>query len=157
MKPTAAFGIVVAALMATSGTGTASSDDRRAYELVAHLTPSALPHRPFDVRSGAKGTFRASLWPFKDDWLQARLYLAAERLTGPVHQAHIHTGTPGRDGPVLLTLCTRGRCNLYGGFRAYPTALVLTIKALGAYVDVHTKRNPRGELRGQIEIRRYGS
>ncbi len=32
-----------------------------------------------------------------------------------------------------------------------------TMELLGAYVDVHTKRNPRGELRGQIELRRSGS
>ena len=38
------------------------------------------------------------------------------------------------------------------GFRAYPAGTVETIRTLGGYVDVHTKRNPRGELRGQIEI-----
>ena len=77
--------------------------------------------------------------------------MTTRRLTGPALTAHIHTGTPGRDGPVLLVLCNGGRCNLAGAFfQAYPKSLLRTMRLLGAYVDVHTKRNPRGELRGQI-------
>ena len=80
-----------------------------------------------------------------------RYSLTARRLTGRALTAHIHTGTPGRDGPVLLVLCNGGRCNLSGALlQAYPKSLLRTMRLLGAYVDVHTKRNPRGELRGQI-------
>jgi len=58
---------------------------------------------------------------------------------------------------VLLTICDSGRCQLAGGKQLIlPAATIAswieTITLLGAYVDVHTKRNPRGELRGQIEI-----
>ena len=54
---------------------------------------------------------------------------------------------------MLVGLCARRRCNVsrasYGGL---PADLVQTMRTLGAYVDVHTKRNRRGELRGQIVI-----
>jgi hypothetical protein len=97
--------------------------------------------------------FSGSFWPSKEGWEIAHYSLTTRRLTGRALTAHIHTGAPGRTGPVLFTLCDRGRCNLSGAsVHAYPAGFVKTMRILGAYVDVHTKRNPRGELRGQIAI-----
>ena len=50
-----------------------------------------------------------------------------------------------------MTLCDSHRCNVSRkSFTGLPAGLLRTMRLLGAYVDVHTKRNPRGELRGQI-------
>jgi hypothetical protein len=123
-------------------------------QLTARLAPGELTRAPVGVHTGASGTFRATFWPFGDGFEQAHYWLSTRRLTGPALSAHIHTGAPGKNGPVLLTLCTGGRCNLSGGgFHAYPTGFVKTMRILGAYVDVHTAKNPRGELRGQIIVR----
>ena len=126
------------------------------------MSPALVIPRPHGVRAGAKGSFSASFWRVQAGWHSVRFRLTTSRLTGSVFTAHIHTGAPGKTGPVLLTLCEQWPCAWGGsGVRIVPSATVEswveTMMLLGAYVDVHTKRNPRGELRGQVEIRRYGS
>jgi hypothetical protein len=114
---------------------------------------------PAGVPAGARGSFSGRFWPYGKGWSSARFTLSTRRLTSPALNAHIHTGAPGRNGPVLVTLCAHGRCNLSGSsFRVYDEGtiegMINTMRLLGAYVDVHTKQNPQGELRGQIEIRK---
>ncbi|OUS77049.1 CHRD domain-containing protein [Paenibacillus sp. MY03] len=84
-----------------------------------------------------------------------------------VTQAHIHLGRPGQNGPVVAFLfgpnrqgvsfrrgVIRGtlRSNdLVGPLRGQSIrALVREIERGNAYVNVHTVRNPDGEIRGQI-------
>lgn len=137
-------------VLAATGQG---SDNSPAVSLSAQLVPGELTHKPGGVHRGARGRFSASFWPSGTNGEAAHYSLSTRRLTGPALTAHIHTGTPGRDGPVLLVLCNGGRCNLSRAlFQAYPKSLLRTLQLLGAYVDVHTKRNPRGELRGQIVL-----
>jgi hypothetical protein len=124
-----------------------------AAQLSAHLEPGLVVVKPTGVRPGARGTFTASFWPYGAGLDQARWSLSTMGLSGPALKAHIHTGRPGQNGPVLLELCRGGRCNLSGtSFHALPMGFVKTIRLRGAYVDVHTAINPRGELRGQIVI-----
>jgi len=118
------------------------------------MKPSLVTPRPQGTRAGATGRFSASFWRFSEGWHSARFQLTTSRLTGPILEAHIHTGSKGRNGPVLVSL-SAGRYRLDGGgVLLLPSATVWSwvesMKLLGAYVDVHTKRNPRGELRGQI-------
>jgi CHRD domain len=78
-----------------------------------------------------------------------RWRLTFSRLTGRAVAAHIHTGARGRSGPVVVPLC--GPCRT--GVRRTVTlqASVLTALEAGrAYVNIHTRRNPAGEIRGQI-------
>ena len=148
----ATVAIALTGLLVLTNMCQASSTPRHIV-LTARLTPTELTHRPLGVRIGARGTFSGSFWPFGAGWESAHYWLSTRRLTGPALTAHIHTGVPGRNGPVLLTLCEGGRCNLSGAFfYAYPVGYIKTMRILGAYVDVHTKRNPRGELRGQIVL-----
>ncbi len=75
--------------------------------------------------------------------------LRFSRLTGPVSAAHIHIGRVGRAGPVAVSLC--GPCR--NGRRGTATLTAANLAALAAgraYVNVHTARNPGGEIRGQI-------
>ncbi len=70
-------------------------------------------------------------------------------LTGRAAAAHIHIGQRGKAGPVAVTLC--GPCRNGARGTAKLTAAVLTALENGrAYVNVHTKQNPAGEIRGQI-------
>ena len=71
------------------------------------------------------------------------------RLTGRALAAHIHVGARGQAGRVAVPLC--GPCR--SGARGEATVSGATLAALEAgraYVNVHTRRNPAGEIRGQI-------
>ena len=75
--------------------------------------------------------------------------LTFKRLTGRALAAHIHIGARGKAGPVVVPLCTPCRTGARG--RATLSAAVLSALESGrAYVNIHTKRNPAGEVRGQI-------
>jgi Cu/Zn superoxide dismutase len=70
-------------------------------------------------------------------------------LTGRAAAAHIHIGQRGKAGPVAVPLC--GPCRNGARGTANVTAAVLAALEKGrAYVNVHTKKNPAGEIRGQI-------
>ena len=75
--------------------------------------------------------------------------LSFSRLTGRASAAHIHIGAAGRSGPVAVPLC--GPCR--SGVRKTATlqaSVLAALEAGRAYVNIHTARNPAGEIRGQI-------
>ena len=81
-----------------------------------------------------------------------------------VTQAHIHSGSPGENGPIIVTLFTLNPVqdgvsingsiagnNLEGPMQGKTVAdLINAIKNNTAYVNVHTEKNPNGEIRGQL-------
>lgn len=75
--------------------------------------------------------------------------LRFSRLTGRAIAAHIHVGRVGKAGPVVVALC--GPCRNGQRGSAKLTAATLAALAAGrAYVNIHTPKNPGGEVRGQI-------
>jgi hypothetical protein len=75
--------------------------------------------------------------------------LRFSRLTGRAAAAHIHVAPRGRAGPVAVALC--GPCrNGVRGTANLTEAVLTALEAGRAYVNVHTGRNPAGEIRGQI-------
>lgn len=104
--------------------------------------------------SGARGVFTAKLTVAgkKSSFVWQ---LSFKNLSGRATAAHVHFGVVGKAGPVVLPLC--GPC-LVGAHGSYNGAYVATatfLKAIlhgGAYANVHTKKNPRGEIRGQIKV-----
>jgi CHRD domain-containing protein len=75
--------------------------------------------------------------------------LTFSRLTGRAVAAHIHLGRRGAAGGVAVGLC--GPCRSGARGRASVSGSVLAaIESGRAYVNVHTPRNPNGEIRGQI-------
>jgi Cu/Zn superoxide dismutase len=75
--------------------------------------------------------------------------LTFSKLTGRAVAAHIHLGRRGVAGGVALSLC--GPCRSGASGRATVTGATLAaVEAGRAYVNVHTPRNPAGEIRGQI-------
>ena len=75
--------------------------------------------------------------------------LRFSKLTGKAIAAHIHVGRIGKAGPVVVALC--GPCR--NGQRGTANLNAATLAALAAgrgYVNVHTTKNPGGEIRGQI-------
>ena len=75
--------------------------------------------------------------------------LRFSKLTGAAGAAHIHIGRVGRAGPVAVSLC--GPCrNGQRGTANVTAAALAALEAGRAYVNVHTAKNPGGEIRGQI-------
>jgi hypothetical protein len=75
--------------------------------------------------------------------------LTFQGLSGRAAASHIHLGKRGKAGAVAVPLC--GPCR--PGARGTARLTAKTVTALlsgGAYVNVHTARNPAGEIRGQI-------
>ncbi len=96
----------------------------------------------------AKGTFTATVTKQGTSGV-VEWRLTFSRLTGPAVAAHIHSGKRGKSGTVIVPLCAPCKNGVRG--RATVDASVLNALEAGrAYVNIHTKRNPLGEIRGQI-------
>ena len=96
----------------------------------------------------ARGTFTATVSK-RGDSAVVTWRLTFSGLTGRAIAAHIHRGQRGRPGPVIVPLCAPCRSGVRG--RATVDASVLgALEAGRTYVNVHTRRNPAGEIRGQL-------
>jgi hypothetical protein len=92
----------------------------------------------------AHGAFTAALHGKKLTWK-----LTFSKLSGPASAAHIHMGAMGKEGGVVVALC--GPCK--SGASGTATLSAAVLKAFPKhllYVNVHTTKNPAGEIRGQL-------
>ena len=88
----------------------------------------------------------------------------------PITAGHIHVGSAGVSGPVVLNFpaSLAGRTGHFtmsfrlneAAFVARPAQgintmddIIQAIVAEGAYVNIHTQQNPGGEIRGQLILR----
>jgi hypothetical protein len=148
------IGVVVPALFAAglwSGIGSAnwSSSGAAPIGLTAALVPGKEVPKPTGVRAGAGGRFVATLVRRGTGGTMA-WRLTFHDLTGRATAAHIHLARPGRSGNVAVPLC--GPCR--SGVRGKAKVNARTVRALlagRAYANVHTVKNPGGEIRGQIK------
>lgn len=87
-----------------------------------------------------------------------------------ITMAHLHLGQVGENGPVIVNLLAsdefRGQNRRYrrlrtditggdllGSLQGQPLdALIAEIQSGNVYVNIHTDRNPSGEVRGQLEL-----
>ena len=104
--------------------------------------------RPKGKLARAKGTFTATVSRSGTTGV-ITWRLTFGKLSGRAIAAHIHTGARGKAGPVIVPLCAPCRSGARG--RATVDGSVLDALESGrSYVNVHTKKNPAGEIRGQI-------
>ncbi len=91
--------------------------------------------------SGKKGTF---LWK-----------LTFKHLSGRATAAHVRLGAPGKAGPIAIPLCAPCTADAHGSYTGPLGANRALLTALlhgGSYASVQTKKNPHGEIRGQIKV-----
>ena len=92
----------------------------------------------------AHGTFTGTLSGTTLTWK-----LTFAKLTGAASAAHIHLGGMGKAGAVAVPLC--GPCTSgMTGTATVSAALLKKMEKHGTYVNVHTAKNPNGEIRGQV-------
>jgi CHRD domain len=116
--------------------------------VTTNLTSRQEVPRPKGNVNRARATFTATVTTSGTTGKMA-WRLSFTRLTGRAVAAHIHLGQRGKAGPVAVALC--GPCR--NGMRrsaALSPAVLAALQAGRAYVNVHTARNPAGEVRGQI-------
>jgi hypothetical protein len=110
----------------------------------AKLTAAQEVPKQVVVNMAANGSFTATLSGTK---LKFKLTFA--KLTGPASAAHIHLGAMGKSGNVVVPLC--GPCKSpVTGTVTVSAALQKDFTKHLLYVNVHTAKNPNGEIRGQL-------
>lgn len=65
--------------------------------------------------------------------------------------AHVHFGTAGTNGPILVTARTNGG-QWCGASDRLTDAETQAVQAEQVYVDIHTSAYPNGEIRGQLRV-----
>ena len=99
---------------------------------------------PKGTKAGAAGRFTATL-----SGTSLTYRLTFTHLSGPATAAHIHMGARRVAGPVIVSLC--GPCTSpLTGTTTLTADQVRNMLAGKYYVNVHTAKNPNGEIRGQI-------
>jgi hypothetical protein len=115
----------------------------------AALTTGQEVPKPKAAR-GAAGAFTATLAESgrlgKLTWK-----LTFKSMTGRAVAAHIHKGARGKAGGVMVPLCGPCRSGQSGTVSVRSDVENALQRGL-AYVNVHTARNPAGEIRGQIRL-----
>ena len=137
----------VAALLAA---GLASGATRATtFTLSAKLTAGQETPKQAVKVPGATGAFSGTL---TKQGARAKLTfkLTFSHLSGPAFAAHIHLGKPGVAGNVIVPLCAPCRSGVHGT-KTVSGTIAKEIEGGKTYVNVHTTKNPNGEIRGQIK------
>ncbi|HEY8029274.1 MAG TPA: CHRD domain-containing protein [Gaiellaceae bacterium] len=129
-----AVGAMAAAAFAATRTTTWTAALSSGQEIPKQVVKNTAAHGQF------KGTLKGSKLTWK---------LTFSKLTGPATAAHIHMGGMHVSGPVVVPLC--GPCKSpVTGTATLTKALMTAFKKHNLYVNVHTAKNPNGEIRGQL-------
>ncbi len=143
--------LLVAGLLSVVVAAAALGASSETYKIAAKLTTKAEVPKPTGAPASAGGSFIGTV---KEKGATKTLIwkLTYSHLSGAGFAAHIHKGKPGVSGAVLVSLC--GPCHSGQTGSAHVTeAIVKAIEAGSTYVNVHTKRNQGGEIRGQVKVR----
>jgi hypothetical protein len=124
-------------------------------KLAANLTAAQEVPRPRALVTKAHGRFTAIV-SGRGRRLALRWSLRWSDTSGRVLQAHVHLGRRGVAGRIAVGLCgpcgkTR-RAGSAGGLVYIRASVLRALRSGNAYVNLHTKKNPGGEIRGQIKL-----
>ena len=137
----AAVALVVAGLAAA----------RESYKVSASLNVAQEVPKQVVKTPNARGSFSGTV---VENGKKATLKwkLSYSHLSGKATAAHIHLGKRGVAGNVLVALCG-GNCRSgMTGTATFSKDVVDKIERGTTYVNVHTAKNPAGEIRGQVRV-----
>jgi CHRD domain/Cytochrome c len=102
--------------------------------------------------TGGTGSFTGTLKVASSSKATLTFKLTYAHLTGRGLAAHVHLGASGKAGAIVVPLCAP--CTSGAHASKSVTAAAATAMIAGkAYVNVHTKKNPAGEIRGQVKAK----
>jgi hypothetical protein len=137
---------VAGAVLALAGLAAAATTSD-VYSYKAAMTPGVEVPKA-KAPAGAKGAFTATV-TVSDSGSTIKWTMTFRGLSGKALAAHIHKGKKGTAGAVIVPLC--GPCTSGKKGRSTITKSVATLlQRGGTYVNLHTAKNPAGEIRGQI-------
>jgi predicted lipoprotein with Yx(FWY)xxD motif len=144
----AASAALVAANLAAAPSASSADGATPVTAFAASLAPGGERPASKGTKAGAGGLFRAIV-ARSGGKATISWSLSFSKLTGPGLAAHIHLGKPGTAGKVAVPLCQPCRSGQRGN-AALSSNVAAALADGGAYVNVHTKANPGGEIRGQV-------
>jgi CHRD domain len=143
------IGAVTLAALGLSGLALAAATGST-YQMTANLKARSEVPAPKGVPSGATGLFTAKALE-QANKTKISWKLTFSHLSGAANAAHIHLAKAGVAGPVVAALC--GPCKTgQTGTAVVTPAQWNKIEKGGGYVNVHTAKNPGGEIRGQVKV-----
>jgi CHRD domain-containing protein len=147
--------ISAAGLVALSLTALAlAATGAKKYSYKATLTAGQEVPKPTGAKPTAGGNFSATATEGTSG-STVRWTLTFRNLTGKATAAHIHKGAKGVAGDVLVPLCAAPAKPCKPGMTGRVRVSKDIADALEhgkAYVNVHTAKNPAGEIRGQVRL-----
>jgi hypothetical protein len=138
--------LVVGATAALVFAALSSARSKAENTLGAKLTAAQEIPKQAVADKAAHGSFTGTLVGTKLTWK-----LTFSKLTGPATAAHIHIGAMGKAGNVAVPLCTPCKSGMTGTATVSKSLRDQIEKHL-TYVNVHTGKNPAGEIRGQLSL-----
>jgi phosphoribosylformylglycinamidine (FGAM) synthase-like enzyme len=138
-------GIAVAVAASLAVVALAFGASRTTVSVEAKLTAKQEVPAQVVKDTKAKGLFTGKLDGRKLTWK-----LTFSGLTGPATQAHIHMGAMGKAGNVVVVLCNSTCKSGVHGKQTISRAVKKALLQHKLYVNVHTAKNPNGEIRGQL-------
>jgi hypothetical protein len=133
--------------LAVTAFASAGATARTATTWTAALSAGQEVPKQVVKKASAHGLFKATISGNKLKWK-----LTYAGLTGPAMAAHIHMGAKGKSGNVIVPLCGGTPACKSGLTGSAPLTAQLKswFKKHLLYVNVHTAKNPAGEIRGQL-------
>jgi hypothetical protein len=116
------------------------------------MTPGQEIPRPKGTNSQTKGGFTVTVTRSGRS-TEARWRFSWFSLTGRPTAAHLHVGARGKQGPVIVFLCGTAKVPCRkdrGGVTKLSFAQAQALEKGNIYVNIHTRKNPGGEVRGQL-------
>ena len=137
---------VAASALVVAGLAAAGSS----YKVAATLNVKQEVPKQAVKAPNAKGSFTGT---YTEAGKKATLKwkLTYSGLSGKATAAHIHLGKPGVAGNVIVPLCAPCAPGQTGTW-TITSKVVGQLEAGKTYVNVHTGKNPAGEIRGQVKV-----
>jgi len=141
--------LVVVVAVALAGTTLALAANR--HRVSAHLTARVEVPKPIGRTKKATGAFTGA-YVVQGKALKLNWKLSFKHLTGAATAATLRQGKPGYIGDQVTVLCKPCKSGT-GATTLMRKAVLKAIRAGQTFVMIYTKRNPAGEIRGQIRVK----